>query len=300
MFLMEIGLSTFQFRFTTEYHLLCAASVVNTRADADRLHHPAPPHHGVGRPHRAQGLADATAGAFRPFCLPGPPDLMATRSVARSGTIRPEEGARMIPDRVIEVLTGPSYIQIGTRDAEPPAGSHVRGGRRWSTRIAETVTVLVPTRPRARGFWPTWRATAGSPSASPWPRTRPTSSRAATSPRAPPTRATSPGRRPTGETLLDDALRVGFPEEIARPLTQGLAYTPSIAITFRAEQVYLQTPGPGAGTRLSSGQGSARWGIAARGDQGRHARGDPLARRDVRGRRDAQRQRHLPGLLRRR
>jgi multiple sugar transport system permease protein len=30
MFLMEIGLSTFQFRFTTEYHLLCAASVLST------------------------------------------------------------------------------------------------------------------------------------------------------------------------------------------------------------------------------------------------------------------------------
>ena len=30
MFLMEIGLSTFQFRFTTEYHLLSAASVLNT------------------------------------------------------------------------------------------------------------------------------------------------------------------------------------------------------------------------------------------------------------------------------
>jgi multiple sugar transport system permease protein len=30
MFLMEIGLSTFQFRFTTEYHLLSAASVLST------------------------------------------------------------------------------------------------------------------------------------------------------------------------------------------------------------------------------------------------------------------------------
>jgi multiple sugar transport system permease protein len=30
MFLMELGLSTFQFRFTTEYHLLCAAAVLNT------------------------------------------------------------------------------------------------------------------------------------------------------------------------------------------------------------------------------------------------------------------------------
>jgi multiple sugar transport system permease protein len=30
MFLMELGLSTFQFRFTTDYHLLSAASVLTT------------------------------------------------------------------------------------------------------------------------------------------------------------------------------------------------------------------------------------------------------------------------------
>jgi len=51
--------------------------------------------------------------------------------------------------------------------------------------------------------------------------------------------------------LLADALRVGYPEEIARPLTQGFVYTPSIGITFRAEEVYLQTPGPDAGNRLT-------------------------------------------------
>ena len=43
----------------------------------------------------------------------------------------------------------------------------------------------------------------------------------------------------------------GYPEAIARPLTMGLAYTPGVAITFRAEEVFLQTPGPGAGTLLS-------------------------------------------------
>jgi hypothetical protein len=53
------------------------------------------------------------------------------------------------------------------------------------------------------------------------------------------------------KALLADALRTGFPEEIARPMTQGLAYTPSVAITFRVEDVFLQTPGPGAGNRLS-------------------------------------------------
>src|SRR5262249_39123205 len=50
--------------------------------------------------------------------------------------------------------------------------------------------------------------------------------------------------------LLADALRAGYPEEIARPFTQGFAYTPGIAITFRADEVFLQTPGPDAGKRL--------------------------------------------------
>jgi hypothetical protein len=51
--------------------------------------------------------------------------------------------------------------------------------------------------------------------------------------------------------LLESALEAGYPETIARPLTLGLAYTPGVAITFRAEEVFLQTPGPGAGTLLS-------------------------------------------------
>ena len=51
--------------------------------------------------------------------------------------------------------------------------------------------------------------------------------------------------------LLESALEAGYPEAIARPLALGLAITPGVAITFRAEQVFLQTPGPGAGTLLS-------------------------------------------------
>ena len=34
-------------------------------------------------------------------------------------------------------------------------------------------------------------------------------------------------------------------------MTLGLAYTPGVAITFRADEVFLQTPGPGAGTLLA-------------------------------------------------
>jgi hypothetical protein len=51
--------------------------------------------------------------------------------------------------------------------------------------------------------------------------------------------------------LLASALEAGYPETIARPLTLGLNYTPGVAITFRTEEVFLQTPGPGAGTLLS-------------------------------------------------
>ena len=53
------------------------------------------------------------------------------------------------------------------------------------------------------------------------------------------------------KALLADALKAGYPEDIARPFTQGFAYTPGVAITFRAEEVFLQTPGPEAGSRLS-------------------------------------------------
>ena len=46
--------------------------------------------------------------------------------------------------------------------------------------------------------------------------------------------------------------KAGFPEEIAWAFTQGFAYVPGVAVTFRAEEVFLQTPGPGAGTDCRS------------------------------------------------
>jgi hypothetical protein len=51
--------------------------------------------------------------------------------------------------------------------------------------------------------------------------------------------------------MLESAAEAGYPPAIARPLVLGLAYTPAVAITFRAREVFLQTPGPGAGTLLS-------------------------------------------------
>jgi len=51
--------------------------------------------------------------------------------------------------------------------------------------------------------------------------------------------------------LFASALAAGYPDDIARPFTLGFAYTPGIAITFRAEQLFVQTPGPDAGNPMA-------------------------------------------------
>jgi hypothetical protein len=47
------------------------------------------------------------------------------------------------------------------------------------------------------------------------------------------------------------AMRKVYAEEMARAYALGVAYQPGVAITFRVEEIFLQTPGPGAGTRLT-------------------------------------------------
>lgn len=51
--------------------------------------------------------------------------------------------------------------------------------------------------------------------------------------------------------LLSAFLQTGYPEQIVKPLVLGLAYQPGVAITFRAEEIFLQTPGPEAGKKMS-------------------------------------------------
>jgi hypothetical protein len=46
-------------------------------------------------------------------------------------------------------------------------------------------------------------------------------------------------------------LQYGYPEQIAKPLILGFRYKPSVAITFRVEEIFLQTPGPEAGKKIS-------------------------------------------------
>ena len=155
----------------------------------------------------------------------------------------------MIPDRVIEVLVGPSYVQIGTRD-ENLRPTHTVAVGAMVHEDHRTVTVLVPTA-RATRILPHLEGNG-----------RIALGIAQASHEAYQLKGTYLATRPTDaddlarqeayrQVLLADAHSAGFPEGIARSLTQGFTYTPSIAITFRADEVYLQTPGPGAGSRLA-------------------------------------------------
>ena len=155
----------------------------------------------------------------------------------------------MIPDRVVEVLSGPSYAQVGTRDERlRPAHTFAVGIMVHDDR--RTVTVLVPTA-RAVRILPHLEANgrvALGVSLASHESYQLKGTYLATRPGNADDLARQEAYR---KALLADALRTGYPEEIARPMTQGLAYTPSVAITFRVDEVFLQTPGPGAGNRLS-------------------------------------------------
>jgi hypothetical protein len=155
----------------------------------------------------------------------------------------------MIPDRIIEMIHGPSYLQLGTRDDTlRPAHTAAVGGRVHDDR--RTVTVFVPSERVERivaHLESNGRVALGIGQASH---------------EAYQVKGTYLSRRPTDaddvarqeayrKALLADALNAGYPEEIARPFTQGFAYAPGVAITFRAEEVFLQTPGPDAGSRLA-------------------------------------------------
>ena len=52
-------------------------------------------------------------------------------------------------------------------------------------------------------------------------------------------------------TKLLTAVRNVYPEEMARPYALGVAYQPGIAVSFTVEEIFVQTPGPGAGTRMA-------------------------------------------------
>jgi Pyridoxamine 5'-phosphate oxidase len=155
----------------------------------------------------------------------------------------------MIPERVAEVLQGPAFVQVATRDAAlrpthvVAVGAVVHDDR-------QTVTIFVPAgraeRP-LRNLTANGRIAVGIGLAS-----HEAYQLKGTFVSSRPAEAADHARQQAYRTeLLASLLEAGYPSAIARPLALGFAHTPAVAITFRAEEVFLQTPGPGAGTRLS-------------------------------------------------
>jgi hypothetical protein len=154
----------------------------------------------------------------------------------------------VIPDRVVEVLEGPAFVQVGTRDARlRPAHTYVVGAIAHADRT--TVTFIVPEGRSARML------------SDLQDNGRVALTMSLASHESYQMKGTYLSSRPTGDQdvelqeayrakLYAAARQAGFPEEIARPLTLGFTYRPGVAITFRVEEIFRQTPGPGAGDRM--------------------------------------------------
>ena len=154
----------------------------------------------------------------------------------------------VIPDRVVEVLRGPAIMSAGSRDAGlRPAHVCVVGAVVDDDR--RTVTFFVPTSRSARllsdlqdngriAFTFGWVSHEAYQIKGTYLSSRPTTDEEV-------------AFQDAYRAKLLAAVRKVYPEEIARPYALGVAYRPGVAVTFRVEEVFLQTPGPDAGTRIA-------------------------------------------------
>jgi len=155
----------------------------------------------------------------------------------------------MISDRVVEVIHGPAWMQAGTRDESlHSAQTFVVGAAVHPDQ--ETVTFFVPESRSARILSDLKN------------NGRVALAVALLSHEAYQLKGVYISSRPADakdrtvqeiyrSKLLSATLQAGYPEQIAKPLVLGMAYQPAVAITFRVEEIFLQTPGPEAGKKIS-------------------------------------------------
>jgi len=155
----------------------------------------------------------------------------------------------MIPDRVVEVIHGPAFMQAGSCDAKlRPAHTWVIGAVVHPDR--EHVTFFVP-ESRSEQLLANLKENSkialtismatheGYQLKGVYVSSRPTDEKE---------RAAQEVYR---AKLFSFSHQVGYPEPIVKPFVFGFTYQPGIAITFRAEEVFLQTPGPEAGKKMA-------------------------------------------------
>ncbi len=154
----------------------------------------------------------------------------------------------MIPEHVVQFLEGPSFLHLGTRAADlRPAHTVAVGAMVHDDR--RTVTVFVPTARAARALEHlrhNGRVALGAGQMS-----HEAYQVKGTYLSSRPADDADVARQEAVRLRLLESVRQGYPEELARPMALGFAYRPGTAITFRVEEVFRQTPGPGAGERLA-------------------------------------------------
>lgn len=155
----------------------------------------------------------------------------------------------MIPDRIVEVIHGPAFMHAGTHNEKlRPAHTFVIGAVVHPDR--ETLTFFVP-ESRSERILSDLKSNGKVALAV-----------GLVTHEAYQLKGVYVASRPTDAKdlavqeiyrakLLSALLQAGYPEQIARPLVLGMAYQPAVAITFRAEEIFLQTPGPEAGKKIS-------------------------------------------------
>ena len=154
----------------------------------------------------------------------------------------------MIPDRVVEVVSGPSVLWVGTRDAElRPHHSYVTGVVVHDDR--ETITFFVLEK-RARAILANVENNR-----------RVALACGQATHEAYQLKGTYLSSQPSSDddyavqeeyrAKIWPTLAQYWPEEMVKSMFLGAAYKPSVAITFRVEEVFLQTPGPDAGSKLA-------------------------------------------------
>ena len=154
----------------------------------------------------------------------------------------------MIPDRIVEVIHGPAVMYAGTRDERlRPAQTFVIGAVVHPDQ--ETITFFVP-ESRSERILSDLKSNGRVALAvglltheayqlkGVYVSSRPTDAK---------DRAVQEIYR---SKVLSALLQAGYPEQIAKPFVLGFAYQPGVAITFRAEEIFLQTPGPEAGKKI--------------------------------------------------
>jgi hypothetical protein len=155
----------------------------------------------------------------------------------------------MIPDRIVEVIHGPAFMHVGTRDERlHPTQAFAIGAVVHSDR--ETITFFVSESHSERIL-----SDLKSNGRVAFVTGLPTHEAYQLKGVYVSSRLADAKDRTVQEIyrskLLSAMIQSGYPEQIAKPLVLGFAYQPAVAITFRVEEIFLQTPGPEAGKKIS-------------------------------------------------